>query len=72
LRFNTVRLPTNGNNVVKTPIDTDSLVHGIWINQLGVKLNLIDIGILHPIGEIRDGKLSDCVLSKISAKTHDF
>jgi hypothetical protein len=29
LRFNTDRLPTNGNNVVKTPIDTDSLVHGI-------------------------------------------
>ena len=29
LRFNNVRLPTNGNNVVKTPIDTASLVHGI-------------------------------------------
>ena len=52
LRFKNVRLPTNGNNVVKTPIDTDSLVHGVWINQLGVKLNLTDIRILHPIGEI--------------------
>jgi hypothetical protein len=29
LRFNNVRVPTNGNNVVKTPIDTDSLVLGI-------------------------------------------
>jgi hypothetical protein len=26
LRFSNVRVPTNGNNVVKTPIDTDSLV----------------------------------------------
>jgi hypothetical protein len=26
LRINSVRVPTNGNNVVKTPIDTDSLV----------------------------------------------
>jgi hypothetical protein len=44
LRFNNVRVPTNGNNVVKTPIDTDSLVHGICKNQLGVMLNLTDIG----------------------------
>ena len=29
LRFNNVKVPTNGNNVVKTPIDTDSLVLGI-------------------------------------------
>jgi hypothetical protein len=26
LRFSNVRVPTNGNNVVKTPIDTDPLV----------------------------------------------
>jgi hypothetical protein len=47
-----VRVPTNGSNVVKTPIDTDSLVLGICKNQLGVKLNLTDIGRSHPIGEI--------------------
>jgi len=58
LRFSNVRVPTNGNNVVKTPIDTDSLVLDICKNQLGVKLNLTDIGRSHPIGEIRDGKIS--------------
>jgi hypothetical protein len=31
---------------------------GICKNQLGVKLNLTDIGRSHPIGEIRDGKIS--------------
>ena len=49
LRFSNVRVPTNGNNVVKTPIDTDSLVLGICKNQLGVKLNLTDIGRSHPM-----------------------
>ena len=58
MRFNNVKVPSNGNNVVKTPIDTDSLVLDICKNQLGVKLNLTDIGRSHPIGEIRDGKIS--------------
>jgi hypothetical protein len=58
LRFNNVKVPTNGNNVVKTPTDTDSLVLGICKNQLGVKLTITDIGRSHPIGEIRDGKIS--------------
>jgi hypothetical protein len=58
LRFNNVKVPTNGNNVVKTPIDTDSLVLGICKNQRGVQLSITDIGRSHPIGEIRDGKIS--------------
>ena len=58
LMFNNVKVPSNGNNVVKTPIDTDSLVLDICKNQLGVKLNLTDIGRSHSIGEIRDGKIS--------------
>ena len=58
MRFNNVKVPTNGNNVVKTPTDTDSLVLGICKNQLGVKLTITDIGRSHPIGEIRDGKIS--------------
>ena len=58
LRFNNVKVPTNGNNVVKTPIGTDSLVLDICKNQLGFKLNITDIGRSHPIGEIRDGKIS--------------
>jgi hypothetical protein len=41
-------IPTNGNNVVKTPIDTDSLVLGICKNQLGIKLNLTGIGRSYP------------------------
>ena len=52
LRFNNVKVPTNGNNVVKTPIGTDSLVLDICKNQLGFKLNITDIGRSHPIGEI--------------------
>ena len=43
---------------MKTPIDTDSLVLGICKNQLGVKLNISDIGRSHLIGEIVDGKIS--------------
>ena len=71
LRFSNVRVPTNGKNVVKTPIDTDSLFLGICKNQLGVKLNLTDIGRSHPIGEIRDGN-GNCALPYISRKTLGF
>ena len=55
---NNVKVPTNGNNVVKTPIDADSLVLGICKKQLGVELNITDIGKSHPIGEICDDKIS--------------
>ena len=55
---NNVKVPTNGNNVVKTPIDTDSLVLGICKKQLGVELNITDIGKSNPIGEICDDKIS--------------
>jgi hypothetical protein len=58
LRYNNVKVPTISYNVVKTHIDTDPLVLGICKNQLGVKLNIIDIGRSHLIGEIRDGKIS--------------
>ncbi|KAK6181849.1 hypothetical protein SNE40_009629 [Patella caerulea] len=58
LRFNNVCVPTKGNGNIITPIDTDSLVLDICKKQLGVKLNLNDIGRSHPIGEIRDGKTS--------------
>ncbi|KAK6171695.1 hypothetical protein SNE40_018135 [Patella caerulea] len=58
LRFNTVRVPTKVSGNIITPIDTDSLVLDICKKQLGVKLNLNDIGRSHPIGEIRDGKTS--------------
>ena len=58
LRFNNVRVPTNSNGDIIQPIDTDSIVLQICKNQLGVKLNLNDIGRSHPIGQSRDGKIS--------------
>jgi hypothetical protein len=42
----------------KTPIDTDPLFPDNCRIQLGVRLNLTDIGISHPIGEICDGEIS--------------
>jgi hypothetical protein len=38
--------------------DPDSIVLQVCKNQLGVKLNLNDIGRSHPIGQSRDGKIS--------------
>ncbi|CAG2235840.1 unnamed protein product [Mytilus edulis] len=40
------------------PIDTDSLILGICYKQLKLKLDTRDIGRFHPIGEIKDGKIS--------------
>ena len=42
----------------KTPIDTDPLLLDNCRIQLGVRLNLTDIGRSHPIGEICDGEIS--------------
>jgi hypothetical protein len=42
----------------KTPIDTDPLLLDNCRIQLGVRLNLTDIGRSHPIGENCDGEIS--------------
>ena len=43
LRFNNVKVATNGNNVVKRPIDTDSLVLGICKNNEESNLVLLTL-----------------------------
>ncbi|CAG2210512.1 unnamed protein product [Mytilus edulis] len=58
LRFHNVPVPTDNNGAVITPIDTDDLVLRICNKKLKVKLNIFDIGRSHPIGEMKDGKIS--------------
>lgn len=58
LRFNNVPVPRNGKGVIIKPIDTDALVLGICKNNLKVDLSPNDIGRSHPIGEMREGKIS--------------
>ncbi|CAC5422940.1 unnamed protein product [Mytilus coruscus] len=58
LRFHNVPVPTDDNGAILTPIDTDDLVLRICNKKLQVKLNIFDIGRSHPIGEMKDGKIS--------------
>ncbi|CAC5384901.1 unnamed protein product [Mytilus coruscus] len=58
LRFHNVPVPTDDNGAIITPIDTDDLVLRICNKKLQVKLNIFDIGRSHPIGEMKDGKIS--------------
>lgn len=58
LRFNNVKLPTDGRGNIMKQFDTDTMVLEICKNQLNVDLQKTDIGRSHPIGEIRDGKMS--------------
>ncbi|CAC5399732.1 unnamed protein product [Mytilus coruscus] len=58
LRFHNVPVPTDDNGAIITPIDTDDLVLRICNKKLKVKLNIFDIGRSHPIGEMKDGKIS--------------
>jgi hypothetical protein len=58
LRFNNVKAPTNDRGEIRRPIDTDALVLKICNTKLGLQLNTKDIGRSHPIGEVRNGKIS--------------
>ncbi|XP_063427403.1 uncharacterized protein LOC134710917 [Mytilus trossulus] len=58
LRFHNVPAPTDDKGDIIKPIDTDSLILGICYKQLKLKLDTRDIGRSHPIGEIKDGKIS--------------
>lgn len=58
LRFNNVKVPTdNKGNIIK-PINTDKAVLNICNEQLGLSLTENDLGRTHPIGEIKNGKVS--------------
>ena len=58
LRFHNVPVPTDGSGKIDKPIDTDAIVLKICKNQLKVPLEINDIGRSHPIGEMKDGKIS--------------
>jgi len=56
LRFNSVKLPTKPNGQIIKPINSDQLVLDICNNELGLDLQLQDLGRTHPIGPVHDGK----------------
>ncbi|CAC5392041.1 unnamed protein product [Mytilus coruscus] len=54
LRFNKIKTPTNGNGRIIKPINTDFLVLQICNEQLGLDINLKDLGRTHPIGKVNN------------------
>ncbi len=59
LRFNNVPVPLDEKGEVIYPIDTDKLVLDICHNQLKKKsIKIDDIGRTHPIGKMKDNKIS--------------
>ncbi|CAC5418074.1 unnamed protein product [Mytilus coruscus] len=58
LRFNNIKIPTNGNGRIIKPINTDFLVLQICNEQLGLDINLKDLSRTHPIGKVKNGKKS--------------
>ena len=56
LRFNSLKLPTKRNGQIIKPINSDQLVLDICNNELGLDLQLQDLGRIHPIGPVQDGK----------------
>ncbi|VDI57548.1 Hypothetical predicted protein [Mytilus galloprovincialis] len=58
LRFNNIKIPTNGNGRMIKPVNTDYLVLQICNEQLGLDINLKDLGRTHPIGKVKNGKMS--------------
>jgi len=70
LRFNNVNLPSDNRGKVIYPVDTDSLVLNICNDSLGQVISLDDIGRIHAIGQIRDGKASVIARFNSNRKRH--
>jgi hypothetical protein len=49
-------LPTKPNGQIIKPINSDQLVLDICNNEIGLNLQLQDLGRTHPIGPVHDGK----------------
>ena len=58
LRFHNVRVPTDQKGNIIQPVDTDGIVLKIDNKNLNVPLDIHHIGRSHPIGEVKDGKIS--------------
>jgi predicted RNase H-like nuclease (RuvC/YqgF family) len=56
LRFNSVKLPTKPNGQIIKPINSDQLVLDICNNELGLDLQLQDLGRTYAIGPVQDDK----------------
>jgi hypothetical protein len=56
LRFNSVKLPTKPNGQIIRLINSDHLVFDICNNELGLDLQLQDLGRTHPFGPVQDDK----------------
>ena len=53
-----MKVPTNRKGEIIQPVDTDSIVLGIYNKDLSLKPDIHHIGRSHPIGEPKDGKIS--------------
>ena len=49
-------MPTKSNEQIIKPINSDQLVLDICNNELGLDLQLQDLGRTHPIGPVQDNK----------------
>ena len=56
LRSNNLKLPTKPNGKIIKPINSDQRVIDICNNELGLDLQLQDLGRTHPIGPVQDDK----------------
>jgi hypothetical protein len=55
---NDVKVPTNRKGWIIQPVNTESIVLGIYNKDLGLKPDIHNFGRSHPIGEPKDGKIS--------------
>ena len=53
-----MKVSTNRKGELIQPVDTDSIVLGIYNKDLGLKPDIHQIGRSYPIGEPKDGKIS--------------
>ena len=53
-----MKVPTNRKGKIIQPVDTGSIVLGIYSKDLGLKPDIHHIGRSHPIGEPKDGRIS--------------
>ena len=64
-------MPTKPNGQIIKPINSDQLVLDICNNELGLDLQLQDIGRTHPIGPVQDDK-ADIIARFISYRPRQF
>ena len=56
LRFHNIQVPVDERGRIVHPVDTDQLILQICNTQLGLDININDIGRSHVIGKVKNGK----------------